>query len=84
MRFSARSYSPSPIRGKPRNSSTFGVQSDSDSEEYESELDSFSTSSDANDDTVSIASTSSSDDSLFLPSELNRLAMYVHVRASRS
>ena len=78
MKFSARSYSPSPVRGKHRSSSTFGIQSDSESEEYDSELDSCSTSDD-DDDSVSTVSdsSSSSDKSLLVTSALNNLAMYV-------
>ena len=77
MKFSARSYSPSPARGKYRGSSTFGVQSDSESEEYDSELDSHST-LDEDDDVVSIVSDSSSDDSfMHVTSGLKNLAMCV-------
>jgi hypothetical protein len=78
MKFSARSYSPSPVRGKHRSSSTFGIQSDSESEEYDTELDSFSTSDD-DDDSVSTVSDSSSSSlkSLLVTSALNNLAMYV-------
>ncbi|KIM43766.1 hypothetical protein M413DRAFT_443667 [Hebeloma cylindrosporum] len=75
MRFSApRSVSPSPVRGRPRNSSTFGLQSDSDSEEYESELE--SSFDDSDDDAVSIASSTSSNSSSFLlVSDINKLSL---------
>ncbi|KDR79208.1 hypothetical protein GALMADRAFT_243109 [Galerina marginata CBS 339.88] len=75
MRFSApRSVSPSPVRRKPRNASTFGLQDDSDSEDYYSELES-SFNSDSEDD-VSIASSSSSNGSTFdLISDINKLSL---------
>ncbi|KAF9527169.1 GLE1-like protein-domain-containing protein [Crepidotus variabilis] len=77
MRFSARSLSPSPVRGKPRHSSTFGIQSDSDSEEYDSELDATLSVDDEQErgDSVSISSSSSSRESLLLVSDLNKLAI---------
>ncbi|KAF8154531.1 GLE1-like protein-domain-containing protein [Crassisporium funariophilum] len=78
MRFSApRSVSPSPVRGyrKPRHASTFGLQSDSDSEDYDSELDS-SFDSTGDDDTASIASSSSSSSSSFsLIADINKMSL---------
>ncbi|KAF9479117.1 hypothetical protein BDN70DRAFT_906385 [Pholiota conissans] len=75
MRFRApRSVSPSPVRGHGhRNSSTFGLYSDSDSEDYASELES-SFNADSDDDNVSIASSSSSS-SFALLSGINKLSI---------
>ncbi|KJA21837.1 hypothetical protein HYPSUDRAFT_140194 [Hypholoma sublateritium FD-334 SS-4] len=75
MRFRApRSVSPSPVRGKPRSSSTFGIQSDSDSEDYNSEVESsFALDSD-DDDANSVASTSSSS-SFELVADINKLSL---------
>ena len=59
---------------RPRNSSTFGLQSDSDSEEYESELE--SSFNDSDDDSVSIVSSTSSNSSSFLlVSDINKLSL---------
>ncbi|KAF8877930.1 hypothetical protein CPB84DRAFT_1966252 [Gymnopilus junonius] len=76
MRFSApRSPSPSPVRGRARNSSTFGVPDDSDSDEYYSELES-SFNSDSGYDAVSIASTSSPNGSTYdLVNDLNKISI---------
>lgn len=76
MKFSARSYSPSPARRKRRSSSTFGIQSDSESGEYDSELESCSDSGD-NDDSVSIVSDSSSEISARVKPDLKNLSMCV-------
>lgn len=79
MKFSARSFSPSPARGKRRHSSTFGIQSDSESEDYDSELDETLSLSEGSRDDDSVSIASSSQESLMLVSDLNRLAMCVFV-----
>ena len=82
MKFSARSYSPSPARGgRPRRASTFGVQSDSDDDdELDASTSTPSSLSGDEDDSVSIVSSdddeeASQDNSVFLVSDLSKLEM---------
>ncbi|PPQ66920.1 hypothetical protein CVT26_010009 [Gymnopilus dilepis] len=76
MRFSApRSASPSPVRGRIRSSSTFGVPDDSDSEDYLSELES-SFDADSDYDAASIASSSSPSGSSYdLVADLGKISL---------
>ncbi|PPQ89307.1 hypothetical protein CVT25_000374 [Psilocybe cyanescens] len=70
MKFHApRSVSPSPVRGnrKPRSTSTFGLYSDSDSEDYYSEVEDSFDSSDSDVDTASSSSASGSTFELVRP-----------------
>ncbi|KAF9044255.1 GLE1-like protein-domain-containing protein [Panaeolus papilionaceus] len=74
MRFGVpRSYSPSPERSKPRHASTFGLQSDSDSEDYDVVVDSSDTSE--SDDNVSIASSTSSESSFILSMNISKMSL---------